>query len=98
MGNAFRTRMKSSGKKGDRLLANRSIAAAGRLNTDTETRSSSAGNRTPWAMFPCLGQVGHGDACFAYFNKIWGIPGRQPCPAYYPSAKVTSQSIPCSIR
>ena len=74
MGNAFRTRMKSSGKKGDRLLANRSIAAAGRLNTDTETRSSSAGNRTPWAMFPCLGQVGHGDACFAYFNKIWGIP------------------------
>jgi len=19
----------------------------------------------------------HGDACFAYFNKIWGIPGRR---------------------
>jgi hypothetical protein len=20
----------------------------------------------------------HGDACFAYFNKIWGIPARGP--------------------
>ena len=22
----------------------------------------------------------HGDACFAYFNKIWGIPGRRDIP------------------
>jgi len=22
----------------------------------------------------------HGDACFAYFNKIWGIPAQAPCP------------------
>jgi hypothetical protein len=23
----------------------------------------------------------HGDACFAYFNKIWGIPQREYCEA-----------------
>jgi len=25
----------------------------------------------------------HGDACFAYFNKIWGIPNRAEKTPYY---------------
>ena len=54
----------------------RDLAVSGR-STDTQMiasthvkahRSAAGANATPHSMI-------HGDACFAYFNKIWGILG-----------------------
>jgi hypothetical protein len=30
--------------------------------------------------------ITHGDACFAYFNKIWGIPREASAPGSSPDA------------
>jgi len=48
----------------------------------------------------------HGDACFAYFNKIWGIPNRGRRPRFTPAEsyrrdgnrKIADERIPAKCR
>ena len=63
-------------KQDQRASAGMMEAAKGlrRLKPTSTCHSSTSSNELNTTLTP----ITHGDACFAYFNKIWGIPSR-PC-------------------
>jgi hypothetical protein len=39
----------------------------------------------------------HGDACFAYFNKIWGIPLSRHCGVLARYGVVSAEELPVKL-